>query len=125
MYENRGILVVFEGVDRSGKTTQSKILYDSLVNIFECGVLPDGQLHNNNSVLNKLHRKSELWSYPNRITPVGKLLDAYLTGKTEVDDRATHLLFSANRWERDNESRQILNCGNNLIIDRLCVFLHY
>lgn len=28
------------------------------------------------------------------------MIDSYLTGKTETDDAAVHLLFSANRWEK-------------------------
>jgi dTMP kinase len=27
------------------------------------------------------------------------MLDAYLRSQAEMDDRAVHLLFSANRWE--------------------------
>jgi dTMP kinase len=27
------------------------------------------------------------------------MLDSYLQQKSELDDRAVHLLFSANRWE--------------------------
>lgn len=27
------------------------------------------------------------------------MIDAYLKSKAELDDRAIHLLFSANRWE--------------------------
>jgi dTMP kinase len=34
-----------------------------------------------------------------RTTAIGKMLDAYLRSQAEMDDRAVHLLFSANRWE--------------------------
>ena len=34
-----------------------------------------------------------------RTTTIGKMIDSYLTEKAELDDRAVHLLFSANRWE--------------------------
>lgn len=34
-----------------------------------------------------------------RTTPIGKLIDSYLRSESEMDDRAIHLLFSANRWE--------------------------
>lgn len=34
-----------------------------------------------------------------RTTPIGKMLDSYLQQKSDMDDRAVHLLFSANRWE--------------------------
>ena len=28
------------------------------------------------------------------------MINAYLTNSSELDDRAIHLLFSANRWEK-------------------------
>jgi hypothetical protein len=34
-----------------------------------------------------------------RTTALGSILGSYLASKTELDDRATHLVFSANRWE--------------------------
>lgn len=34
-----------------------------------------------------------------RTTPIGKMIDSYLQSKADMDDRAIHLLFSANRWE--------------------------
>jgi len=34
-----------------------------------------------------------------RTTEIGKMINAYLTNATEMDDNALHLLFSANRWE--------------------------
>lgn len=34
-----------------------------------------------------------------RPTTIGKMINAYLTEEAELDDRAVHLLFSANRWE--------------------------
>ena len=43
---------------------------------------------------------AELWRFPDRCTPIGRMIDSYLTGKTETDDAAVHLLFSANRWEK-------------------------
>ena len=43
---------------------------------------------------------AELWSFPDRTTDVGYTLDAYLGSKTELDDAAIHLLFAANRWEK-------------------------
>jgi len=74
----RGALIVLEGVDRSGKTTQCSRLLNRLVsNGISC----------------------ELMRFPDRTTPIGKMIDGYLQSKTEMDDHALHLLFSANRWE--------------------------
>ena len=34
-----------------------------------------------------------------RSTAIGKVINDYIAKKCELDDRAVHLLFSANRWE--------------------------
>ena len=34
-----------------------------------------------------------------RTTQTGKMIDSYLQHKSDLDDHAIHLLFSANRWE--------------------------
>lgn len=44
--------------------------------------------------------KAELWKFPDRQTGTGRMIDSYLTSKTELDDAAVHLLFCANRWEK-------------------------
>jgi dTMP kinase len=36
---------------------------------------------------------------PDRTTAIGQMIDAYLRSAADLDDRAIHLLFSANRWE--------------------------
>jgi dTMP kinase len=36
---------------------------------------------------------------PDRTTPIGKMINDYLTGAAEQEDHVIHLLFSANRWE--------------------------
>ena len=43
---------------------------------------------------------AELWRFPDRYTAIGRMIDSYLSGETEADDAAVHLLFSANRWEK-------------------------
>ncbi len=44
--------------------------------------------------------KVELWRFPDRQTPTGALINNYLETAGNLDDRAVHLLFSANRWEK-------------------------
>ena len=36
----------------------------------------------------------------------------------ELDDRAVHLLFAANRWEKAAEIRQLLSQGKTIVCDR-------
>lgn len=94
---DRGFLVVIEGLDRSGKSTQTSLLTEAI----------------------KSHKMpTELWKYPNRETELGKIIDKYLRKEVEMDDRAVHLLFSANRWEMEAKMREKLNAGINLVVDR-------
>lgn len=77
----RGRFIVVEGLDRAGKTTQVERLRSRL------------------SSSPKLSQAVKVAKFPDRTTPTGKVLDAYLKSSAELDDRAAHLLFSANRWE--------------------------
>ena len=76
---SRGAFILFEGVDRCGKTTQASKLVESL---------------------NQSGVASELWRYPDRTTTIGKMIDDYLQCKADSDDASMHLLFAANRWEK-------------------------
>ena len=93
----RGLLIVFEGLDKSGKSTQSKLLCEKL---------------------NAQSYPSELLRFPDRSTSIGKLINSYLCNQIELDDHAVHLLFSANRWEAVDSIKQKLNSGVNVIVDR-------
>ena len=77
--ESRGALVVLEGLDRSGKSSQSSRLV---------------------SYLKGQGISAELWRFPDRTTNVGQMVSAYLTNTSQFDDHTIHLLFSANRWEK-------------------------
>ncbi|XP_036176325.1 thymidylate kinase isoform X2 [Myotis myotis] len=79
MAGRRGALIVLEGVDRAGKSTQSRKLVAAL-----CAA----------------GHPAELLRFPERSTEIGKLLSSYLEKKSEVEDHSVHLLFSANRWEQ-------------------------
>ncbi|XP_017774811.1 PREDICTED: thymidylate kinase [Nicrophorus vespilloides] len=94
----RGALVVLEGVDRSGKSTQCRKLVESL---------------NSNQI------KSELMVFPDRTTLIGKMINTYLSNKEcDLHDKAIHLLFSANRWENAEKMKELLQSGVTLIVDR-------
>jgi dTMP kinase len=94
---SRGAFIVFEGVDRSGKSTQVKNLVEWL---------------------NQNGRPAKAMRFPERTTEIGTMIDAYLKRAKEMDDRALHLLFSANRWELRNELVRALESGTTLIVDR-------
>ncbi|PIA28730.1 hypothetical protein AQUCO_06700034v1, partial [Aquilegia coerulea] len=95
--ESRGALIVLEGLDRSGKTSQSSRLL---------------------SFLEGLGFSVEAWRFPDRNTCVGGMISSYLANKSELDDHTIHLLFSANRWEKRSLMESKLKSGTTLIVDR-------
>ncbi|KAJ4329582.1 Thymidylate kinase, partial [Ascochyta clinopodiicola] len=100
MYEEkmeRGKLIVFEGLDRAGKTTQCRMLAEAL--------RKDGQ-------------KVEFMRFPDRTTPIGQMINSYLAGETAQEDHVIHLLFSANRWEAVPKILSLINAGTTIILDR-------
>ncbi|XP_063235601.1 thymidylate kinase [Bacillus rossius redtenbacheri] len=94
---SRGAFIVFEGCDKVGKTTQCKKLVNKLL---EAGIA------------------AKYMNFPDRSTPTGKLIDAYLTSQQELTDKAIHLLFAANRWEQQPKMVSLLGGGCTLIVDR-------
>eukprot|EP01025_Chloroclados_australasicus_P069752 TRINITY_DN988_c0_g1_i2.p1 TRINITY_DN988_c0_g1~~TRINITY_DN988_c0_g1_i2.p1 ORF type:complete len:340 (+),score=37.74 TRINITY_DN988_c0_g1_i2:78-1097(+) len=94
---SRGALIVFEGVDRSGKTTQASKLVERL---------------------QKQGRDAELWKFPDRTTKIGKMIDSYLKCDADLDDNVIHLLFATNRWEKRQQMLKKLRQGTTLILDR-------
>ncbi|KAI1640586.1 thymidylate kinase-domain-containing protein [Biscogniauxia mediterranea] len=93
----RGAFVVFEGMDRAGKTTQAKLLQQRCV---ESG------------------REVRFMRFPDRSTPIGQMIDSYLKGDSEIEDHVIHLLFSANRWEAVKKIKAELEAGHTIICDR-------
>ncbi|XP_041861474.1 thymidylate kinase [Melanotaenia boesemani] len=93
----RGALIVLEGVDRAGKTTQCKKLVQALQ---ESG------------------RPAEMMRFPDRTTRIGQLISAYLEKKSDLEDHTVHLLFSANRWELVPLMKKKLEQGITLVVDR-------
>ncbi|XP_045535767.1 thymidylate kinase [Papilio machaon] len=95
----RGALIVIEGVDRTGKSTQSKNLVENL---------------NNRKI------KAEYVNFPDRSTEIGKVINSYLKSKNDLSDETIHLLFSANRWEKARSLIKKLEEGISIIVDRYC-----
>jgi dTMP kinase len=96
----RGAFIVFEGIDRCGKTTQSNILVEHLR---KKAMKPDA---------------AEFIRFPNRTSTIGQLINSYLASAQDIDDHTIHLLFSANRWEEKEYISKRLLAGTSLICDR-------
>lgn len=93
-----GKFIVFEGLDRSGKSTQSKLLVD---------------------YLKKENINVKSLNLPNRETPIGNIITKYLKmEKHNMSNETIHLLFSANRWEQINEIKNLLFKGVWIVCDR-------
>lgn len=93
----RGRLIAFEGLDRSGKSTQCALLVERLRDRGET---------------------VEHIRFPNRTTPIGQMINSYLSGESEIEDHVIHLLFSANRWEMAPKITKLINEGVTVVVDR-------
>ncbi|TNM87700.1 thymidylate kinase [Takifugu flavidus] len=93
----RGALIVLEGVDRAGKTTQCQKLVQAL---------------------RRKGQPAEMMRFPDRTTTIGKMISAYLENQSELSDQTVHLLFSANRWELVPLIKKKLEQGTTLVVDR-------
>lgn len=90
----RGQLVLIEGLDRTGKSTQAAVLASRLTD-------------------------AKLVKFPDRTTATGKIINEYLTNEQfALADEALHLLFLANRWELAADILNHLNSGKWVVMDR-------
>jgi dTMP kinase len=92
-----GALVVFEGLDQSGKQTQAELLRDRL----KAG-----------------GRKSRLVSFPDYGTQIGEEIARALQGEREYGPDVMQLLYVANRYERKPDLMRWLEGGLVLVCDR-------
>ncbi|PYH42713.1 bifunctional thymidylate/uridylate kinase [Aspergillus saccharolyticus JOP 1030-1] len=93
----RGALIVVEGLDRAGKSSQCESLYQKL---------------------QQSGRAVKYLRFPDRTTAIGKMIDGYLRCQSHMDDHAIHLLFSANRWEVAHSLEEDIARGTTVIVDR-------
>eukprot|EP01095_Lingulamoeba_sp_RSL-Kostka_P004826 TRINITY_DN1604_c0_g1_i1.p1 TRINITY_DN1604_c0_g1~~TRINITY_DN1604_c0_g1_i1.p1 ORF type:complete len:232 (-),score=71.35 TRINITY_DN1604_c0_g1_i1:13-708(-) len=93
---NRGAFIVLEGLDRAGKSTQTKLLFERLSKEYD----------------------TRQYRFPDRTTSIGQNINAFLQEKLDLSDEVIHLLYSANRWEKNNEIKTLLNQGYTVICDR-------
>jgi dTMP kinase len=94
MYLPKGKIIVFEGIDKAGKTTQAKLLEK------------------------KLGRKCVRIDFPDYSTPVGKEIRQFLDGKRNYPDEVKMILLSANRWEKKGEIEKMVSNGTTVIMNR-------
>src|SRR5947199_8345430 len=92
-----GHLIVFEGLDQSGKQTQAEMLRDSL---------------------KQSGRKARLVSFPDYGTSIGEEIARALTGEREYAPDVMQLLYTANRYERKGDLLRWLEGGLMLVCDR-------
>ena len=94
---NRGHLIVFEGLDQSGKQTQAEALRDHFVSS---------------------GRECRLESFPDYGTPIGAEIARALHGEREYSPDTLQLLYIANRHEHRARMVEVLSRGGVVICDR-------
>jgi dTMP kinase len=93
----KGRIVVIEGMDKAGKTTQSRVLVSALRNKGKlCASL----------------------DFPDYSTPIGREIKSFLDGKRDYPDETKLMLLSANRWERKETIDRMLSNGTILVMNR-------
>ncbi|HVH29779.1 MAG TPA: dTMP kinase [Vicinamibacterales bacterium] len=92
-----GHLIVFEGLDQSGKQTQAELLRDAL---------------------KQLGQKARLVSFPDYGTSIGEELARALQGERDYGADVMQLLYIANRYERKPDLLRWLEGGVTLVCDR-------
>lgn len=93
-----GRLIVIEGLDKSGKTTQSNLLFDYLNKKYSDNVV--------------------LLSFPDYSTKIGIEIKDFLEGKRTYNNETKHILLSANRWEKKEVIEDHLRSGKIVIMNR-------
>jgi len=94
-----GLLVSFEGIDASGKNTQSRMLCDEL---------------KQNGI------PFEFLSFPVYSTPIGQEIKNYLSMKRDYSPEAVHALYSANRYEFKQKISSWISIGRFVVLNRYC-----
>jgi dTMP kinase len=93
----KGKIIVIEGTDKAGKTTQSRMLQEAIKALGKICVVVD---------------------FPDYTTSIGMEIRAFLDGKRDYPPEVKHLLFSANRWEKKKEIESMVVNGTIVIMNR-------
>ncbi len=93
----RGRIIALEGIDQSGKRTQTRLLGDEL---------------------KKTGAKVSTISFPIYKSPAGRQIQRFLQGKQEYPATALHMLYSLNRWENQEQIVRLTQDSDFVIADR-------
>ena len=93
----KGKIIVLEGTDKAGKTTQSRLLAEAIKVSGKVCVVID---------------------FPDYTTPIGLEIRAFLDGRRDYPAETKHLLFSANRWEKKEDIESMVENGTTVIMNR-------
>jgi dTMP kinase len=96
--EQVGKIIVLEGLDKSGKTTQAHMLL--------------------NYLNDKKSGQTVLFSFPDYSTKIGKQIRSFLDGKVQYNAETKHMLLSANRWEKKENILESLRSAKTIILNR-------
>jgi dTMP kinase len=94
----KGILFSFEGIDASGKDTQSRLLCQKLRS--------DGL-------------EIEYLSFPDYTTDIGREIEGFLLGRKNHELETRHVLYAANRYEHKKEIEKFLE-SKIVVVNRYC-----
>ena len=94
---HHGMLIAFEGLDQSGKETQSELV--------RAAVIARG-------------RQCRLLSFPDYTTAIGSEISRALRGEREYGADVMQVMYVANRYERRVEIARLLADGVVLVCDR-------
>jgi len=91
------LLIAVEGIDQSGKKTQTELLVKKLK---EKGV------------------SAIKMSFPDYGTPVGHLIKKILSNEIQVPLEVKHMLYSANKWELKPKIEELIEQKYTIVFDR-------
>jgi dTMP kinase len=92
-----GRIIALEGIDQSGKRTQTRLLTNHL---------------------NRIGFKTGTISFPIYQSPAGEQIRRFLDNKQDYPPEALHMLYSLNRWENLSKLQEILGKASYLVADR-------
>jgi dTMP kinase len=93
----RGRIIALEGIDQSGKRTQTQLLANEL---------------------KKKAAKVSIISFPIYKSPSGRQIQRFLEGKQKYPATALHMLYSLNRWENQEQIIKLVQNSDFVIADR-------